>query len=83
MTLTEALEINVNVDWSPFHVSQKLQYCWICVSIVTGAFSHNIHVFIHTFSHGKLYSAHTEVSRPVVKHFVGSLTKPRNCTFFT
>ena len=39
------------------------------ISIVTGAFSHNNHVSIDTFSHEQLYSAHTEVSRPGVKHF--------------
>ena len=26
-------------------------------------------IFIDTFSHEQLYSVHTEVSRPVVKHF--------------
>ena len=70
MTLIEALKFNVKVDWLPFHVSQKMPYCLICVSIVTGAFSHNNHVYIDTFSHVQLYSAHTEVSRPIVKHFL-------------
>ena len=67
MALIEASKINVKVDWSHLHVSQ---ICHIVrVSIVTGAFSHNNHVSIDTFSREQLYSAHTEVSRPVVKHF--------------
>ena len=66
MTLTETLKINVKVDWSPLQVSQN----WHIVRVVvTGAFSHNNHVSLDTFSHEQLYSAHTEVSRPVVKHF--------------
>ena len=65
MALTEALKINVKVDWSPLDVSQN---CHI-VQFVSGAFSHNNHVSIDTFSHEQLYSAHTEVSKPVVKHF--------------
>ena len=69
MTLTKALKINVKVDWSPLQVSQNCHICSICVSIVTGAFSHNNHVSLDTFSHEQLYNAHTEVSRPVIKHF--------------
>ena len=69
MALTEALKINVKVDWSPFHVSQDCHIVQFVLSIVTGAFSHNNHVSIDTFSHEQLYSSHTEVSKPVVKHF--------------
>ena len=69
MTLTEALKINVKVDWSPLHVSQNCHIVRFVYQIVTGAFSHNNHVSIDTFSCEQLYSAHTEVSRPVVKHF--------------
>ena len=66
MTLTEVLKINVKVDWSPLQV---LQNCHIVRVVVTGTFSHNNYVSIATFSHEQLYSAHTEVSKPVVKHF--------------
>ena len=41
-----------------FHKIAKL---FICVSVITGAFSHNIRTSIDTFSHEKLYIAHTEV----------------------
>ena len=69
MALTEALKVNVKVDWSPLHVSQIAILLNLCSITVTGAFSRNIHVSIDTFSHEQLYSAHNEVSKPVVKHF--------------
>ena len=69
MTLTEALKINVKVDWSLLHVLQTCHIVRFEYKMVTGAFSHNNHVSIDTFSHEQLYSAHTEVSSSVVKHF--------------
>ena len=73
MALTEALKTNYrsykNQRQSSPPCFTKLPYCSICVSIVNGAFSDNNHVSIHTFFHEQLYSKHTEVSIPVVKHF--------------
>ena len=67
IALTGAWKINAKVDRSPLHVSQNCHI--VCVSIVTGSFSHNNHVSIDTFSHEQLCSADTEVSRPVVSVF--------------
>ena len=58
IALTEAWKIIVEVDWSSHHFSQNCQ-----------AFSHINCMSIYTFSQEKLYSAHTGVSRPVVKLF--------------
>ena len=69
MTLTLALKINVKVDWSPLHVSQNCHIVRYVYQLSTELFSHNNHVSMDTFSHEQLYSAHTEMSRPVVKHF--------------
>ena len=77
IALTEAWQIIVEVDWSSHHFSQNCQIVWVCVSVVTGAFSHINCISIYTFSHEKLYSAHTEVSRPVA--LVSMLVPGRQC----
>ena len=71
IALTEAWKISVKVVWSSQHFSYN-NYCqivWFVYQFFTGAFSHNNCISLYTFSYEKLYSAHAEVSRPVVKPF--------------
>ena len=63
MTLSEALKSNAKVD-KFFHVSQNCHIVRFVYQL-----SHNTQASIDTYAHEQLYSAHTEVNRPVVKHF--------------
>ena len=61
MALTEALK----VDWSPLHVSQNCHIVLFVYHLSLELFHTITHVSKDTFSHEQLYSAQTEVSRPV------------------
>ena len=69
MALTEALKKSMSKLTGRASMFHKFAILFdLCINCYW-SFSHNNHVSIDTFSREQLYSAHTEVSRPVVKHF--------------